>query len=237
MNDQQNVETKEMDVDLMEMLYYLLRKWWLILLTAAVALACAFAYTKIAVTPTYQSAAMLYVLPNTTSVTSVTDLQIGTAITGDFEVIATSKPVIDRAIKAIKEDSGKTFTRSEIRSMVNVSNLEDTRILVIASNSADPEDACVVANAMCEATAKRMSEITKKDPPTIVEMAEVSKSPVGPNLTRNSLIGFGIGAVAAIIVLIIRFLLNDNIITEEDVEKYLGVPTLAVIPYDKSKSD
>ena len=33
----------------------------------------------------------------------------------------------------------------------------------------------------------------------------------------------------------IRFLLNDNIKTEDDIEKYLGLSTLVAIPKEKGK--
>ena len=237
MNDRQYLENEEMEIDLVELVMVLLHKWWLILIVALAGFAIAVGYTKFAVTPMYESTAMLYVLPNTTSVTSVADLQIGSAITGDFEVIATSQPVIDKAIQAIEKDEGKKFTRSKIQDMISVENKEDTRILILKAKSADPKDACMVANAMSEATAERMAEITKKDPPTTVEMAEVSKSPVSPSLTKNAILGFLLGAVLVCGILVVRFLLNDNIKTEEDVEKYLGVTTLVSIPYIKSKAD
>jgi len=237
MNERQYLENEEMEIDLIELMHVLLYKWWLILLVALSGLAIAVGYTKFAVTPMYESSAMLYVLSNTTSVTSVADLQIGSAITGDFEVIATSKPVIDKAIQTIKKEEGKKFTRSKIQGMISVENKEDTRILVIKAKSADPEDACMVANAMLEATAERMSEITKKEPPTTVEMAEVSKAPVSPSLKKNAVLGFLLGAVLVCGILVVRFLLNDNIKTEEDVEKYLGASTLVSIPRIKSKAE
>lgn len=237
MNDRQYQDNREMEIDLVELAIVLLHKWWLILIAAVAGLAIMIGYTKLAVTPMYESTAMLYVLPNTTSVTSVADLQIGSAITGDFEVIATSKPVIDKAIQSIKREQGKTFTRSEIQGMISVANKDDTRILVLKARSADPEDACAVANAMSEATAERMAEITKKDPPTTVEMAEVSKSPVSPSVKKNGVLGFLLGAVLVCGILVVQFLLNDNIKTKEDVEKYLGVPTLASIPYVKTKAE
>ena len=49
-------------------------------------------------------------------------------------------------------------------------------------------------------------------------------------LPSQHLIGFAI--VAA--YLVIRYLLDDTISTEEDVRKYLRLNTLASIPYDKS---
>lgn len=237
MSENQWKETDEMEIDLSEIFHILLRKWWMILMSALIGAILAVGITKFAVQPLYQSKAMLYILTNTTSVTSVADLQIGTAVSRDFEVIATSKPVIDAAIEMLQREEGVTFTRGEIGSMLTVTNQEDTRILSIEAVSNDPEYACMVANAVTEKTASRMAEIMKSDPPTIVEMAEVSEAPINVNVVRNAMIGFLLGALVVCGVLIVRHMINNNIRTEEDIEKYLKETTLVVIPYIKNKEN
>ena len=62
------------------------------------------------------------------------DLQVGTELTSDFSVIATSKPVIDGAIKTLKKDNIK-LTRKEIKQMLTVANKTDTRMLSITVTS------------------------------------------------------------------------------------------------------
>lgn len=221
------------EIDLVDLIHELLGKWWLICIVALAGLVTAVGITKFAITPQYQSKAMLYVLTKTTSITSYADLQIGTVISRDFELIASSKPVLDMAIEDISRSDGIEFTRQEIKNMITITNEEDTRILVIKAVSDNPEHACLVANAVMEATAERMAEIMKSDQPTTVELAEVSKSPVSPSMTRNAMLGFLLGAVLVCGILVLRYVLNDNIKTEEDVQKYLGEATLVVIPYCK----
>ena len=234
---QQNLEIEGMQIDLLEVALVFLKKWWLILIVAVIGAVAAIGYTEFTVTPTYQSKALLYILPNTTSVTSVSDLQFGTVITNDFTVIATSKPVVDKAIEIIEEDKDVRFTRGDILGMISITNLEDTRILQIQATSTNPEYACWVANAMAEATAERMQEITKKDPPTTVEKAEISSSPNDIGTSRNAVLGFAAGAALVCGILLVLYLLNDNIRTEEDVEKYLGEVALVSIPYVKGKGN
>ena len=235
MGEKQNLEIEGMQIDLLEVALVFLKKWWLILIVAILGTVAGVSYTEMTVTPTYQSSALLYILPNTTSVTSVADLQFGTVITNDFTVIATSKPVVDKAIEIIEEEHDVKFTRGDIQGMISITNLEDTRILKIQATSANAEYACWVANAMAEATAERMQEITKKDPPTTVEKAEVSNYPNDIGSSRNGMLGFVAGAALVCGVLLVLYLLNDNIRTEEDVEKYLGEVALVSIPYVKGK--
>lgn len=235
MNEKHNFEIEGMQIDLVEVALVFLRKWWLILIVAILGTVAGVGYTEMTVTPTYSSSALLYILPNTTSVTSVADLQFGTVITNDFTVIATSKPVVDKAIEIIEDNHDVKFTRGDIQGMISITNLEDTRILKIQATSANAEYACWVANAMAEATAERMQEITKKDAPTTVEKAEVAAYPGDIGTSRNGMLGFLVGAALVCGMLLVVYLLNDNIRTEEDIEKYLGEVALVSIPYVKGK--
>lgn len=225
----------ELEIDIFELFRMLLKKWWLIVICAIVGAVAMMSITSFLITPMYQSQAMLYILNKTTSVTSIADIQIGSALTADFEVIAKSKPVIDGAIEKIRREEGKEFDRSDVLDSLEISNAEDTRILIISATCEDPEDACIIANAVASETATQMAQIMKSDPPTTVENAEISDAPVSPSMIKNTVLGFLIGALLVCAVLVIRFILNDNIKTEEQVTKYLGVPTLAVIPFIKEK--
>ena len=235
--NQQLIENGEVEIDLTELLRVFLHRWWLIAITALLGLFLAAGLTKFAITPQYQSKAMLYILTKTTSVTSIADLQIGTAITRDFEIIATSKPVIDKAILSIKESDNISLSRKDMLSMLTIVNQEDTRILEIKAVHENPEYACIVANAIAEATAERMAEIMKSDPPTTVERAEVEKEPISPSMMKNSILGFLIGAIMMCGILTVQFMMNDNIKTDEDIRRYLGEVTLAIIPQVKKKSN
>ena len=177
---------------------------------------------------------MLYVLSKTTSVTSMVDFQLGDALAGDFSVIAKSNPVIDQAVEQIREKTGKNYTRSQVLNMISVNN-QETRILVIKAVSTDPEDASIVANCVADATKEQMANITKSAPPTTVEDAEPAKTPVSPNIVGNTEKGFLLGLVLILAILTLQTVMNDNIKTAEDVQNYLGLNTLVVIPDFGSK--
>lgn len=233
MNDKREYEEEDV-IDLGELFFAVLKKWWLLLICGLAGGIVACAISQFLIVPKYESTAMLYVLSKTTSVTSLTDLQLGDALAEDFTVIAKSNPVIDQAIEQIKEKSGKTFTREEIQEMISVNN-QATRILVIKATSTSAEDASIVANSVADATKDQMSEITKSDPPTTVEAAEIAKEPVSPNVLKNTAIGVAVGLILVILIITIQTLLNDNIKTTDDVENYLGLTTLVVIPDFGSK--
>lgn len=219
------------EINVFELGYMLLQKWWMILISALIGGVVMWAVTSFLITPMYESSATLYILNKTTSLTSIADIQIGNALSSDFQVIATSKPVLDGAIEQIKDENGMKFTRTQILSGLSVSTIEDTRLLVIKVKHEDPVVACVIANAVAETTATRMAEVTKSEPPTMAEWAEVSKRPVSPSMIKNVAVGVLGAALLMMAFLAIIFISDDNIKTEEDVERYLEAPTLANISY------
>lgn len=222
-------ENDEIEIDLRELFYHVLKKWWLILICLVVGLLGAIGVTKLLLTPQYQSDSMLFILNKTTSVTSLADIQVGNALSADFVVIAKSKPVIDAALDKLTDYN---LTRKELLEMLTVENQSDTRILKISATSEDAALAAAAANAVSEETADRMAIIMQTDPPTTIEKAEVAGEPVSPSLTKNALIGMLLGAVLAIGYCVITFLMNDKIRSSEDVEKYLGLTTLVAMPMD-----
>ena len=226
-------QNEEMEIDLLELFFHLLRKWKLLLLglIAGAVIAGGATYAK---APVYESEAMLFILSKTTSITSVADLQIGSTLSGDFALIAKSKPVLDTAIDKVKDETGKTLTRDQLLNMLTVTNQEDTRVLTISVKDNDAEVACTAANAVTEATASQTASITKSDPPTTVEKAEVASKPLDNGLTKNVAIGAIVGLLIVAILFTIPFLTNDKIKTPEDVEKYLETGILGVFPIDKS---
>lgn len=222
-------------IDLIALCTFYLKKWWLFLICGIAGGVIVLGITVGLITFQYQSSSMLYVLSKTTSITSVTDLSLADELTADYSIIAKSKPVLDGAIERVAQESGKEITRAQADEMVSVAN-KASRILVITATCDDPELAALLSNAVAEETMEQMAEITKTDPPTMVEKAEVSKTPASPNVMKNTVKGILLGLVLVGLFLTVCFLMNDNIKTEDDVEKYLGLSTLAIIPENAKKT-
>lgn len=237
MNEKQMIDRDEMEIDLLELFHVLLERWKIILLTAIIGAALAFGMTKFLVTPMYQSQAMLYILASTneSGVTSMTELQIGATVTGDIKILATTKAVIEEAKKEIERQYAEEFTNKQISEMLTVTSESNTRILTIKAESSDPELACIVADAVAEATAERAALIMGSGKPSMLAEAEVPLNPSSPSLTKNIAIGTLVGIMLSCGIILVQYLLNDNIKTAEDVEKYLGESTLVLIPYVKNK--
>lgn len=224
-------EDEEIEIDLLEVFHAMLKRWWLIIGCAVIFAAAAFGYTKFFVTPEYEASSMIYVLSKTTSISSALDLQLGKQLTVDFETLATSRPVVEKVIDELNLNTDyETLVKS-----ITITNPTDTQILKIFARSTNPELACNISNAMADATAERIAEVMVTDKPSTVEDAVVPKNPVSPNVKKNTLLAGLVGAFLVMAVILIRYLMDDRIKTEEDIVKYLELNALASIPLNKGE--
>ncbi|HBE95635.1 MAG TPA: hypothetical protein DDW68_00510 [Verrucomicrobiales bacterium] len=71
-----------------------------------------------------------------------------------------------------------------------------------------------------------------RTPITLHERAKKAKAPAYPNVTLNLLLGAGVGLIFGIGIAFLLEHLDTSVKSLEDVERYLQVPVLAVIPKD-----
>jgi capsular polysaccharide biosynthesis protein len=69
--------------------------------------------------------------------------------------------------------------------------------------------------------------------PKIIEEGESPMNPSSPSLLRNVAMGGMLGVLAACFLICMGVILNDSVQTEDDIERYLEIPVLAVIPEKK----
>lgn len=229
MNPQKVQPDDEMEIDLLELFQVLLQKAWVIILCMVIGAGLAFGGTKMLLTPKYSASSQIYILTKTTSVTSLADIQMGAQLTVDFEVLAKSRPVVEKVIDELNLD----YTYEELVEMITTLNPSDTRILKMTVENEDPNLAKEIANAMAEVTAERVAYIMTTDKPKIVEEAVTPEKPSSPSTVKNTALGGILGAVLAMGIIVIIYLMNDTIQTEEDVRKYLDLNTLAALPLEK----
>lgn len=222
-------DNDEIEIDLMEIFRLLLRKAWMIILCLIVGAVLMFGYTKFLVVPQYTASSMIYILGESTSITSIADVQIGTELASDFITLAKSRPTLESVI----DDLNLDMNYEELSKTVNVENLTDTHILKISATNPDPKLAKEISNSLADETAKTIADVMVTDKPSLAERAIVPKHPSSPNLLKNVALGGMLGALLAIAVIVIRHLMDDTIKTEEDVKKYLQVNTFAALPLEK----
>lgn len=218
-------------IDLVELMYRLLAGWKMIACFAVV-LAIAFGvYTTYFVTPMYQATSTIYVLSRRDSAINMSDLQIGTALTNDYIKVFQMWEVHEAVISNL----GLPYSYSKMRSMLSVVNASDTRMLDITITSPSPTEAAAIANEYAEVVSQYIADTMATDKPSIMSVALAPTNPVSPNKTRNIMMGFLLGGILAAGIITVRMLINDTYKSAEDIRRYTGLVTLAIIPVEEQE--
>lgn len=227
------IEQEEIEVDIRDVFYLIRSHLVLIIIIGIVAAVLAGIGTKFLITPQYTSTSKLYIAGKSSVVSSLSDLQLGTQLTKDYAELVKSRPVVEEVI----EQLGLDMEYKQLLGITTISNTTDTRILEISVEHNDPKMAKEIVDKFAQVTAKQISEIMDVSEPKIVEKGYVEEAPSSPNVKRNIVLGGILGIFLTVFIITICYILDDNIKNQEDIEKYLQLNTLALIPLGEKEYD
>lgn len=214
------------EIDLTEVFYVLLNGWKKLLLSAVLVAVIVGGFNKYVLTPQYSSTTTLYVFPKGTSLSNIVDIQMGESLTQDYMKIITGPTVVEKVITNLNLD----MEYEELMNNITVENPVDTRILEITVVDESAKRAKLIADEFAKVSSKYISNRMDQDAPNILEKGRVSDKPIGPNIKKNTCIGFLVGFCFMATILIVTHLMSDTLMNPEDVERRLGLDTLAEIP-------
>lgn len=226
----QQVQPEEQEIDLLEVFYVLKRQMWLLITSLVAGVVAAALVTMFLITPQYEATSIIYILSKTTSITSLADLQIGSQLAADYQLIATTRDVVE----VVMQDLGIEGTYEDFVNTIEVANPTNSHMLTITVTNEDPALAAEVSNAIADQLRFRIAEVMSTDTPSSVSRAVVPEDPSSPSLLVNSAVGGLLFLALAAGVVLVRHFLDDTVKDEDDVSRYLGLNTLAAIPVERS---
>nr|AHF24708.1 lipopolysaccharide biosynthesis protein [uncultured bacterium Contig783] len=230
-NDNTNKQIDE--IDLLKLGKALLKRWWLLLITMILGGAIAFSYAYFAITPLYQSSALMYVNNNSLDIGSTRvnisngDLTAANNLIDTYAVILKSRSTLEEVIRV----GGLPYSYSQLNAMISADSVGNTAVFKVTTTNRDPEMAAHITNTILEVLPDRIAEIVEGSSVEIVDFAVPAGSPSSPNYKKITAIGAMIGFVLSAAFVTLRFLLDTTIRSEEYLlETYKDIPVLGVIP-------
>ncbi len=217
-------------IDLQDLFRQYLKRWWMILSGFVAGILLAGVYTFQIAIPIYEASSMVY-MRGAGETVSFQDLQVGAALTKDYEVIFRSRPILEEVIKNLNLD----MTWKQLKGRVELNNQEDTRILRVAIKDADPELASSIVNELVEVGMESVKEIDSKEP-YLIEKAVTDWDKVSPSHRKNLMMGALLGIVLVAGAITLNYILNDTIRSVRDVEQVLRLPVFCIVPESTSCS-
>lgn len=226
-----NDNNGETVIDLFELLGAFLKKIWLVVILTVAGAVLALAYTILLVTPLYKSSALMYVNNSDFSLGSVSistaDLSAAKSLVATYSVILKSRTVTNEVIEA----AGVNYTYEEMTEMVEAKAVDNTEVFSITVTSPNPAEAEMLANMYAEILPNKIAEIVNGSEPKIVDYAVVAAKRSSPSYLKNTVIGALLGFVIAAAIVVLSYLRDDIIHSEEYLTKtYPNIPLLTVVP-------
>ncbi len=206
----------------------LIRRFWLILLSAVIAAGAAYTYVAFFVNPLYSSTATLYI-GNREGTSSYSDVTMYETLAKDFEVIIKKRAVLDEVVNKLD----LKMSAGALRNALSVTNLSNTRILDITVLNPDPALSKNIVDTICTVASEKIVDIVHVDYVEIVDYGSLSSSPANINIMRSMILAGLAGALICAFIITVRTLMDDKIKNPDDVEFYLELSVLATTPFSK----
>lgn len=219
-------ENDEDEIDLADLIFTLIRRWKLIVLTAipVIILGIIFAITRPTV---YQAETTLIVSNNMSSVSlDSSDISLSQRLVITYSEIAKNKSVLRKVIAKfdLKEDT------EELAKLVTITPVDDTELITLTYKNSDPQLAAMVTNEIANEFMDKVVQVMRVRNVNIVEKAQV---PVQPLPKKRVLILFAsvvLGLAAGTGMAFVMEFLHKKLRKPSEIQAILGVSMIGMIP-------
>lgn len=217
----------EEEISLVEIGQTLLKRWKLLFFLPLMAAAAAYFISVYLLTPQYVSSSTLIVMPFTERV------EEGTVIRHD---IVSTRQVVEsckeltlsmESMQRVIGELNLPYSASALRNNINI-NVGDVTTVQVTDPS--PNRAYEINKQVTTVLMEFITDAARLENVQILNPAQLPNAPDSPRIPLNIAVAFVLGLMISIALAFLFEHLDNTIKTAEDVQKYLGVPVLGVIP-------
>lgn len=205
------------------------QKWMIMMLVAIISVIGVFTLHHFTFTPKYASTATLYILRQNESEAvqqADSDFSLALKVVNDCTYLLKSHAVVDEVI----DRANLEIEYKDLQELITTRNPENTRILEVTVEADTPQNAKKIVDMLCEIGQKKIAEAMGFQQVNLYEYGTLEQEPSN-HMRKMTVALFGIlMAIVTYAVFLVKFLLDDRIHTDEDIEKYLHLSVLGNIP-------
>jgi capsular polysaccharide biosynthesis protein len=230
---------EEVEIDLMEYINIIKRRLWIVITLPLVFVIVSALVTEFYLPEIFEADSTVYVISNRSGLQEninfstnhsdvMSDLRLSDILANDYRELIQRRVVLDEVIDSLGYQ--ESITPNQLSSMISVDLKRNTRIMQIKVKNKDPQLAAILADRVTQVLSEIVSEKFELENITIIDDAVVPTRPVSPRLRLNVAIAFVLGLMIALGLAFLLEYLDNTLKTGDDVEKYLKLPVLAVVP-------
>lgn len=228
-------ETRERTtkIDLQVLWDQLVSKWWFLLLLTLLAGGAAYYATTEVIAPKYTAQSMLYVgrsSPNDSSPISE-QVSMDPVLMPDYLELLNTRWISEQVISTLDLD----LEPDKLRELVRIQSVKDSRFMTITYKDTDASMAAKIVNGYSNILMDQAESVVGVKNIQIVDYALAPAHPSEPHIVRDTGIVALLGFLIAVLLILMRMVLKNRILSEEEAKSLLQLPILGVVPQSNDR--
>lgn len=220
-------------LDFGEYFYVVKKHLWLILLITAITTGIG-VYSARQIVPSYQGTMKIF-LSTTGSTEDLMNFYTESELQayGDFVKIFTEIMGLPGFMEESLQKYDLNINPSAVRGGLNITSSDKTPIFTLNYSSYNQEIIPPVLKAVSDSLSIQVSKLIQGK--KVQVLSEPTTYMIMPSKYKRVIFGFGFGAMLSLIILFIKYYMDNTIKTREQLEKLLPIPVLGEIPSHERK--
>ena len=224
---------KGVEINVIYLLETVLKKWWLLVVSAIVMAALGMGIAVVTTTPTYTSDLSFTIYNQEASnVVSTGDITSSVQMANTFKYILQSRKMLEQ----VADKCDFNISSEEIRECMTVTNEADTNIIIIRITTESAKRSYGIAKSF-EECYQNVVDIAY--PNATLRLCEESYEPEEPDasmsMLRFSVIGAIVGFAVAFVAVVITNAVRDTVQTVEDIQMKLESNLIGTVASVRNK--
>lgn len=219
----------DVSLNLKDLLHLLKKRTKFILAVTMGATVISAGLTFSLIKPTYEAKTTIVIgkadEANDKSQYNYNDIMMFQKLVKTYSEIGKSRIVAESASAKLEDVSPE-----QIQKVLKVTPQPDTQIVELKVESTNPEKAYLMMNAVSSSFIQESKRIYPSGNIQVMDGAQIPQKPIKPNRALNIFAAFAIGLIASIGLSFALEYMDSTIKTEDDIDKYLGLPVVGIVP-------
>ena len=214
------------EIDLMELFEYFKSKILWIIAAVILAIGVGNVVTVLTRVPMYNSNTTIVLVSENSTTYNTTEQQLNKNLVSTYAEIIKSRKVLNKVI----DNLGLNCSYAKLKSNITVEAVTNTEIIRVIVSDSNPQVAAEISNEIAEVFMSEVQKIYKLNNVSVIDEAEVNKTPYNINYLKDNLIYVLVALVVSCGVIFIIYYFDTSIKTSEEIENKLGLTVVGIVP-------
>ena len=157
------------------------------------------------------------------------DVMVYQKLMKTYGELVTTRDLVKKSLVSIGEKATPQQVSSVLAGL-SVNSNTGTQILDITYKNADKSTIVPTINSITNEFKVEAKKLLPDGNIQVIETAQVPTVPVSPNKKLDIVIGFGVGIIVSLGIVLLLDYLDNKVREKSELEKILGIPVIGVIP-------